>query len=175
MRKVIYTAIEQALTGIVDADGKRIIRHIDLYNHQLDYAEEEQPFRTPAVLVEFGVIRWQPMPHGVREARVEVSLHVVTDSRAGRWKKVIEVFELLDTIHARLYGLRCNGRKRTMDILTLEQSVTDTDFDELRDDVETYTCHVTDRSAYRQQTTDGRTMNVKVEVESRLKQSLNGD
>ena len=174
MRKVIYTAIEQALTGITDADGKRVIRHIDLYNHQLNYAEEEQPFRTPAVLVEFGVIRWQPMPHGVREATVEVSLHVVTDSRVGKWKKVIEVFGLLDTIHAWLYGLRCDGRERTMDILTLEQSVTDTDFDELRDDVETYTCHVTDRSAYLQQTANGRTMSVQVKVENRLKQPLNG-
>lgn len=145
MRKLLYNTIKEALSVIGDGS---VIRHIDRWNNQLLLAEEEQPFLTPAIFIEFGPIVWRGLTNGVREAEVEIVLHIVTDSRGGRWSDSIEVFELLDEVHAALHGLHAIEDKRTMDSLVHIQSITDSDFDELEDNRETYSCHVRDASAY---------------------------
>ncbi len=147
MRNLIFQTIQSALLGIVDADNRPVIQHIDRFNNQLQYAEEEQPFCSPAVLIQFRHIEWRPLGKGVREAEVEVALHIITDSRVGSWSDTMTVFSFLDTINARLHGLHAVESKRTMDSLTLTASDTDSEFDELEDNVETYVCHVTDGSA----------------------------
>ena len=115
--------------------------------HVLFRHEGEQPFRTPAVLIQFRDIEWKQLGKGVREAVVEVALHVVTDSRVGHWSDTMTVFSFLDIINARLHCLHAVDGKRTMDSLTIIASSTDDEFDELEDNVETYSCHVTDGSA----------------------------
>lgn len=147
MRNLIFQTIQTALLGIVDANDQPVIQHIDRFNNQLQYAEGEQPFRTPAVLIQFRDIEWKPLGKGVREAVVEVALHVVTDSRVGLWSDTMTVFSFLDVINARLHCLHAVDGKRTMDSLTIIASSTDDEFDELEDNVETYSCHVTDGSA----------------------------
>lgn len=147
MRKTIYNVLATALANVSG------VEHVGLWNNQLQYIEKEQPFNTPAVFVEFSPIQWQHLLHGVREAAVTVTLHVVTDSRVGTWADVINVFDLLDCINAALHGLHSvsplGGQGGSvMDALTLTTSTTDHNFDELRDDVETYQCHVTDNSGY---------------------------
>ncbi len=149
MRALVYNTIKSALESIVDQEQKRVIKHIDLFNHQLDYAEEEQPFETPAVLVEFQPIVWMHQLHGVRDADFTVNLHVITDSRVGKWEDTVAVFELLDTINRTLHGIGSSTALGTMNALTCTQSTTDHNFDELQDNIETYTCHVSDHSAYK--------------------------
>lgn len=143
MRKTIYNAIASALDNVQE------VKHIGLWNNQLAYAEEEQPFYTPAVLIEFGQIDWRHQLHGVREAVVQVRLHVVTDSRISPWSEVVETFDLLDKINAALHGLHYTTPAHSvMDALTSVQSITDHDFGELQDNIEVYECHITDNSGY---------------------------
>ena len=58
MRKIIYQTIENALLPILDENQQPVINHVSLWNNQLLYAEEEQPFNTPAVFIEFRDIPW---------------------------------------------------------------------------------------------------------------------
>lgn len=165
MRKIIYQTIRAALLAIEDGEGQKLIGHVDLYNNQLAYTDGEQPFNTPAVLIEFGEIEWRHLPHKVREAVVQVRLHVVTDSRVGRWSDAVEVFDLLDKINAALHGLTySDGDGNVMDALTSLSSATDSDFDELQDNVETYSAHVTDASA--RQTLTHRASTVELRVDA---------
>lgn len=147
MRKLLYNTIKETLLSMLDEDEQPIIKHVDLWNQQTVVPEDEQPFDTPAVFIEFGNIQWRPLQQGVREAEVQIGLHVVTDSRVGSWADTIHVFELLDDINKQLHCLHTTEGKRTMDSLTLVQSQTDHDFDELQNNIETYSCHVTDASA----------------------------
>lgn len=153
MRKIIYQAIETALLAILDENEQPVINHVSLWNNQLLYAEEEQPFLTPAVFIEFRDIPWSILPHGRREALVTVNLHVITDSRLGQWADAVEVFDLLDQINAALHGLTYSDENgNSMDALTCALSSTDSSFDELQDNIEIYTTHVTDTSPMRRYT-----------------------
>ena len=105
MRKIIYQTISNALLAILDENQQPVISHVDIFNNQLLYAEEEQPFNTPAVFIEFRDIAWNVLPRGRREAVVTVNLPVVTASRLGRWADAVEVFDLLDQINAAIHGL----------------------------------------------------------------------
>lgn len=153
MRKIIYQTISNALLAIFDENQQPVINHVSLWNNQLLYAEEEQPFNTPAVFIEFRDIAWNVLPRGRREAVVTVNLHVVTDSRLGRWADAVDVFDLLDQINAAIHGLTYSDENgKAMDALTCIASSTDSSFDELQDNIETYATHVTDTSALRRHT-----------------------
>ena len=148
MRKLLFDTIKTALLAITDGNGESVIQYVERWNNQVEYAEEEQPFNCPAVFIEFAPINWRGLPHGVREADVQITLHVVTDSRVGRWSDTNTIFDLLDVIHKALFGLHVVDGKRTMDSLSHLQSFTDHDHGELEDNRETYTCHVKDATAY---------------------------
>ena len=172
MRKALYELIRDRLLTI-EQDGKPVIRHIDLFNEQLLNIEQEVPFYTPAVLIEFNDIDWQPLLHGLREATIDVSLHILTDSRDAHYADTLKRLALLDDIHrvlhassASLQGVGIEAIEQNfgvsknttykqydrpcsqIDALTLTRSTTDHNFDELTDDIEQYSCHVTDASTY---------------------------
>ncbi len=135
MRKTIYNAIKEALPEAV--------QHVDLWNNQIGLIEGEQPFNTPAVFIEFDTIAWLPLLRGAREAEVTIHLHIVTDTREGHWEDTIERLTLSEEINQTLHRLTANDGKHVVDSLTLVSSVTDHDFDELANDVDTYKCHIT--------------------------------
>lgn len=137
MRKTLYTLIKDTLQNIDD------IKHIDLWNNQVGMAEEEQAFNTPAVFVEFDPIAWQHLPHGVREAVITIHLHLITDTRDAHWEDSIKRFAVSEQINQALHRLTFNDGIHIVDSLTLENSQTDHNFDELSDDVDTYRCHIT--------------------------------
>lgn len=167
MRKLLFNTIKDALLAIQDGNGQSVIQYVERWNNQVEYAEEEQPFNCPAVFIEFAPIPWRTLSRGVREAEVQITLHVVIDSRVGHWSDTIYVFEFLDTIHKALFGLRAVEDKRTMDSLTHLQSATDSDHGELEDNKETYTCHVTDATAYpiRWQSSEGIIFDIGAELQ----------
>jgi hypothetical protein len=139
MRKQLYNFISGQL---LDIDGQPV-KHIDIWNSQITFSAEEQPFPTPAVFIEFAPIAWRLQGNAVREAQVTVNLHIVTDSRVGKWCEVIEVFDLIDAITRRLHGAHADG----VDALTNTLSTTDSLFGELMHNIETWSCHVTDGAA----------------------------
>lgn len=138
MRKKIFNLIKTALSQIEQ------IKEINLYNQQLQYIEGEQPFFLPAVFIEFKDISWQHLHSGVKEATIDIYLHVVSDSRVGEWSDAINAFSLLDEINKRLFLL--GDRNNGIGTLTLKTSITDHNFDELSDNIEVYSLHVIDNS-----------------------------
>lgn len=150
MRKTLYTQLRQRLFALTDAQGNSLIQHVDLFNEQLLYAAEEQPFLTPAVFVEFAPIAWKHQLHGVRDAEVEFTLHIITENRVGHWEDATNVFALLDAINAHLHAFHYVAPDGTVviDAITLQQSITDHSFGELADNREVFACHATDSTAY---------------------------
>lgn len=74
MRQEIYEKIRERLvtTGV--------IKHIDLWNHNVEFLEQETAWDRPAVFVEFGVITWSQVKgqEAIRGSGT-VRLHIVTD------------------------------------------------------------------------------------------------
>jgi hypothetical protein len=92
----------------------RAIKHIDLWNHNVEFLDQEVPWARPAVFIEFVPFKWAQIVPGVEyRAQPLINLHVVTDwtgadTDAGH-------FRLLDKIHALVAGL-CGNTFMEFDI-----------------------------------------------------------
>lgn len=74
MRTELYLKIRERL----EATG--VIKHIDLWNHNVEFLEQEEAWARPAVFVEFGVITWAPVKgQECLRGSGAVRLHIVTD------------------------------------------------------------------------------------------------
>ena len=148
MRTELFTTIAEKLAEIGD------IRHIDLWNHNVEFIEQEQAWPRPAVFIEFHPIQWRQLKPGNQfHTRARLSLHVVTD-----WKGptlapphprtsepphphplqgaggLCHPFHLLDRIHAALHRLA----GKNFSHLNLVESQTNHNHDELVENIETY-------------------------------------
>ena len=137
---------------MTDDEGEPTIRHFDLWNNNIAYAAENEPFRTPAVFVEFGTVNWRLAGGGVRDAAVRVTLHVITQRNAPtadeslRTDESLEFFDLLTDVNVCLHRHSKTEGSFTHGAVTCVSSVTDHDFAELRHDLETFECHACDYS-----------------------------
>lgn len=122
---------------------ERAIKHIDLWNHNVEFIEQEEQWARPAVFVEFQPIQWNAIQPGA-EYRAEplVSLHVVTDwqgssSADSEFRdQSLKVFDLLDAIHLHL---ACRRGKTFLEF-DLVESRTNHNHDEIIENIETYQC-----------------------------------
>ena len=127
----------------VPEGAERLIKHIDLWNHNVEFIEQEEAWDRPAVFVEFTPIQWTAIQPGV-EYRAEpvINLHVVTD-----WKgsmsdgsefvdEGLEVFGLLDEIYKALTCLSGD----TYAELDLVESLTNHNHEEMLENIESYRC-----------------------------------
>lgn len=94
MRKQLYLNIVETLKRIVlntdntvtilpigtepTDDQITLFRHFDLWNQQVAFLEEETPFETPAIFVEFRPIPWKTAGYKNQSAQATVRFHVVT-------------------------------------------------------------------------------------------------
>jgi len=161
MRKQLYQAIiaqlsliqvnnqDQYITAAELDSSKSAIKHFAIWNNQLQYLADEQPFPLPAVFLQFNPILWEQRSKGIRAADVSLTLHVITRHIAGGSQSLtqpnIAFFDLLDAINANLYGLRADFFRN----LVSTSSATDHNHAELIDSQETYTVQLTDHSAMR--------------------------
>lgn len=76
VRKEIYILVAQRLREMLGDE----IKYIDLWNHNVEFIEQEDMWERPAVFIEFGEIYWKRLG-GVDTMRGEgiLKLHVVTD------------------------------------------------------------------------------------------------
>lgn len=96
MTKEVYIKIKQRLESLCEnAAGERfiipdetdvdpwprVIRHVDLWNRNIEFIEQEAGWERPAVFVEFEPVRWEALTEGSGEYRAtaRVRLHVVAD------------------------------------------------------------------------------------------------
>lgn len=61
MRRMLYLGLTEALKELKDDGGQPLIRHIDLWNEQVEFIEQEEPFDTPAVFIEFRPVQWRTL------------------------------------------------------------------------------------------------------------------
>jgi hypothetical protein len=153
MRKFIYSSIVERLKTIENEEGEQAIKHFDLWNNQIEYIDEEQPFGLPAVFLEFQSINWRYQANKLYTTDlVAVKVHVVTRramptaagsdySEAG-----LSFFDLIDGVRRALTGYSHTSEIGSHGLLYNVQSDTDADAGELRNDVEVFTCTGTDRS-----------------------------
>lgn len=159
MRKELYQAIcEQLATLYETADGsygvvefgtvvpegwQRAVRHIDLWNHNVEFIEQEENWERPAVFVEFPAFQVKSIVTGVEyRARPLVNLHVVTDWNGSASvgspfrEDSLKVFDLLDAIHK----LLCGMAGETFAELDLWGCQTNHNHEEIIENIETYQC-----------------------------------
>lgn len=163
MRKILYQELKKRLSRLLIADGGDIvfaseerikqiveagetpdyaIKHIGLWNRQVEFITEESPFPMPAVFVEFGKISWRHQPGGIQDADLTVGLHVLTTAIPEGFDGAEFHLELLDKINACLQGFEgdCWGSfKRSA-------SIPCHDHEEIIDDTEVYQAMVYDLS-----------------------------
>lgn len=147
MRKQLYLAVIERLKTLTDSYGEPIIRHFDLWNHNVEFIEQESIFDMPAVFIEFAPITWKNLQGPVQEADITIKLHIAT-----RWEdlsadgtesqeQALQLFDMLDNIKKTLSGLQgpgYNGFKRV-------GSDTNHDHEEIVESIETFQVHVIDR------------------------------
>lgn len=103
MRKEIYKMLCERLGNIPE------IKYIDLWNHNVEFIEQEDNWERPAVFVELCPINWEATVAGMRYVtEAKVNLHVVTDwlgssaANSDQREESLTVFDLLEKIHAAL-------------------------------------------------------------------------
>ena len=134
----IYNAITDALRSI---EGARI-KHIDLWNQNVEFIEEDEAWGRPAVFVEFGEITWVPYKGKVQgvNGKGEILLHIVTDWKGSAAdgsqyrEDTLQDYELSSAIHAVLHGLEGKHFRFT----SLARTLTNHNHQELLENIEVY-------------------------------------
>ena len=135
MRKEIYNMLCERLGKIPE------IKYIDMWNHNVEFIEQEDNWERPAVFVEFAPINWEATMAGMRYVtEAKVNLHVVTDwvgssaADSEQREESLQVFDLLEKIHMALADV--NGEHfREFDI---SDSTTNHNHEDILENIETY-------------------------------------
>ena len=141
MRKEFYLAVSERLMSI---QGNPI-KHVDLWNNNVEFIEQETNWPRPAVFVEFRPIVWERMTtRGAHEyqARTEVRLHIVTDWNGSASSELedearmeaIEALDLSEQIHAALLGLTGDH----FGDVEIQATLTNHNHEEVIDNIEVY-------------------------------------
>ena len=104
MRKELYNAIKEKLNADVPE-----VAHIDLWNHNVEFIEQEDNWERPAVFVEIATINWAPFQGRGHRGKGLVRLHIVIDWTEGGQDAA---WDLSNKIYSTLEGLsgeRFNG------------------------------------------------------------------
>lgn len=80
MTRELFSALADALKS-VEVDGQRLVQHIDLWNQNVEFIDQEEAWPRPAVFIEFGQANYRPLAgsHNSVTAELVVTLHIVTD------------------------------------------------------------------------------------------------
>lgn len=147
MRREIFENVKWKLLS------SGLAKHVDLWNHNVEFIEQEEAWERPAVFVEFGSIAWTCVKGGEYRGRGSLRLHIVTDWATGadslpgispatelpctvdgRAIGGTGAFELCGAIDAALKRLR----GETFHELRLVESLTNHNHEEILETVEVY-------------------------------------
>ncbi|MDK2909661.1 MAG: hypothetical protein PWR20_1228 [Bacteroidales bacterium] len=149
----LYRALADFLLDIKDSNNEPLIRHVALWNRQVDFLETEGTFATPAVFVQFLPMQWHQLSQGVEEAQLQLVLHLACTTKASakstdQFKDAaLQRFYLLANLHKSFVSFTRSGpswmagnpERLSLDI--------DHDHGELTDDRMTYRLPVADATA----------------------------
>lgn len=149
MRRFLYLSLIERLKQLTDRDGKPVIRTFDLWNEQISFLEQEEPFDVPAVFIEFRPVKWTG--GGTQTADVTLRLHIVTPWKGssredgGFQQQALERFDLLDRMDRHLFNLSGDDGNISFSLFRRTGSSTNHNHEELVEDVTDFTCKVIDR------------------------------
>lgn len=126
MRKNLCDAIVTRLSERVPE-----VAHVDLWNRNVEFIEQEDGWARPAVFVELGTIVWSPFVGGRHRGRGTITLHVVTDWVEGGYDAA---FELSERVRGALEGLEGEG----FGPLAVATTATNHDHEELLESIDTF-------------------------------------
>lgn len=135
MRKEIYKMLCERLGNIPE------IKYIDLWNHNVEFIEQEDNWERPAVFVELCPINWEATVAGMRYVtEAKVNLHVVTDwlgssaANSDQREESLTVFDLLEKIHTALADVDGEHFKE----FDISNSTTNHNHEDILETIETY-------------------------------------
>jgi hypothetical protein len=122
----LYTTIRSALEGVAE--------HIALWNQNVEFADQEEPWGRPAVFVEFAPVNWERRTKEARQllTMAELRIHIVTDWHEG---SEADAFEAVAAVRRKLEGLTSEHFAP----LRLSQSLVNHNHEELVESIEVYT------------------------------------
>lgn len=115
-----------------------VFKHFDLWNHNVEFIEQETPWDTPAVFVQFQDIQYASLQNGKREANVVVHLHIInadTFSYLGQ-SEAESRFDLCDLP----YHILQYHKGENFTAMQHISSQTNDDHTELIESIESFTC-----------------------------------
>lgn len=148
MRANIYKALVEKLKAYTDAEGNQVFKHFDLWNEQVDFIEDETPFETPAVFVEFKSIDWGDTMQNMQRGTFPIRLHVVTE-----WKgatndgsiyqdEALKRLDIVDGMATHLFNWSHKEGETYIQRMQRRSSYTNHNHGELVEDIEDFTCVV---------------------------------
>lgn len=122
---------EELFEAIKTAMAETEVKHIDLWNHNVEFLEQEDAWPLPALFVEFGEITWEPLTGIHLRGTGEVRLHLVTNWSDGGYDAA---FALCSKVTTKTCGL--SGR--SFDHLRLLRTSTNHNHEEILENIDTY-------------------------------------
>ena len=104
MRKELSNAIKEKRT----ADVSEVV-HVDLWNHNVEFIEQEDNWERPAVFVEIATINCSPIQGRGHRGKGLVRLHIVTDWIEGGQDAAWDLCNKIQTSLEGLNGEHFNG------------------------------------------------------------------
>lgn len=138
----LYNRLTEVLRSVTDDEGRSLINHIDLWNQNVEFIEEDEAWARPAVFVEFGEILWEPLkgPALMMRGRGEVLLHVVTDWKgsvadgSGSRNESLEDYTLPELIHDKVARIEGSSFRN----VHLSRTIINHNHQELLENIEVY-------------------------------------
>ena len=167
MIRYLYLALEQKLLAVNDERPRPqpVFKHCDLWNRQVEFLEEETPFQTPAVFVEFADIQWRTDGQHIQDADLTVLFHIVTPWYANTASNIqnadvrataLSYLDIPTVLFRQLHGQHGTIADDSdpqhpvllgnFNALTRTASKVNHDHERFVDSVETYQCHLKDLS-----------------------------
>ena len=118
------------------------IRYIDLWNRNVEFLEQERPWPTPAVFIEFGEIDWKTAKTGgglSLRGTGSLLIHIVTEWDGDDETECgcccgIDRLGLSDTVQERIEGMSGEG----YDGVSLSRTLTNHDHEDIVENIDVY-------------------------------------
>lgn len=128
----------ELLEAIIDCIKTHIpeVKHIDLWNHNVEFIEQEDAWERPAVFVEFGAVDWSITSGGkYLTGKCSVMIHTVTDWMPGNHKTA---FVLCEKITSALNGLTGSNFRG----MVLERTLTNHNHEDILENIDSFAVRV---------------------------------
>lgn len=127
VRSELYQAIKLKLEQDVPE-----VKHIDFWNHNVEFLEQENAWARPAVFVEFGTIGWELFAGGKHQrGKGVVRIHLVTDWNEGEHDQAFAIGQKISEALEGLEGELFNG-------MVLIETATNHNHEDLLESIDSY-------------------------------------